>query len=48
VPCGLRQVAMTSVARELDAAPGPQLDLRVRQAVSRAFERDLAGANSLR
>ena len=48
VPCGLREVVMTSVARELGAAPGRALDQRVRQVVSRAFERDLAGANSLR
>ena len=42
VPCGLREVAMTSVARELGAAPGRELDERVRQVVSRAFERDFA------
>ncbi len=36
VPCGLRGVAMTSVARELGEAP-PDLGDRARQAVAEAF-----------
>jgi len=48
VPCGLHEVAMTSVARELGAAAAGDLDGRARDVVSRAFERDLAGAEGLR
>ena len=42
VPCGLREVVMTSVAHELGAAPTQDLDLRVREVVSGAFARDFA------
>lgn len=41
VPCGLHGVAMTSVARELGAAPDPALFERVREAVADAFARRL-------
>jgi lipoyl(octanoyl) transferase len=39
VPCGLRQVEMTSVARELGSAapPAPVLDMSAREAVALAF-----------
>ncbi len=39
VPCGLEDVVMTSVAVELDAAPGADLDARARDAVGHAFAR---------
>jgi lipoate-protein ligase B len=42
VPCGLRGVEMTSVARELDAAAPADLFAAVREAVGEAFERRLA------
>lgn len=38
VPCGLRAVEMTSVAREL-GAPAPELERRVREAVAEAFRK---------
>lgn len=41
VPCGLEDVSMTSVARELDAAPSPELFLRSLEAVAAAFTRAL-------
>jgi lipoate-protein ligase B len=45
VPCGLRDVAMTSVARELGGAAPAELPERARAEVARAFERALgAGA----
>jgi lipoate-protein ligase B len=37
VPCGLRDVAMTSVARELGPAAPPDLSERARRAVAAAF-----------
>jgi lipoyl(octanoyl) transferase len=37
VPCGLHHVAMSSVARELGAAPGAALFERAREAVASAF-----------
>ena len=42
VPCGLREVVMTSVARELGAAALRELDRLARDVVSNAFERDFA------
>ena len=42
VPCGLHQVAMSSVARELGAAPDAALFERARRAVARAFAERLA------
>ncbi len=39
VPCGLQQVRMTSLARELGADAPPDLDARARAAVRRAFLR---------
>ena len=39
VPCGLHQVQMTSLARELGPAAPPDLDTRARDAVRRAFLR---------
>jgi len=42
VPCGLHGVSMTSVARELGAAPTPALFARCRAAVGDAFCRALA------
>lgn len=39
VPCGLREVAMTSVARELGAAAPADLDARARAAVASRFVR---------
>ena len=39
VPCGLHEVEMTSVARELAGAAPPDLALRAREAVARAFAR---------
>ena len=42
VPCGLRQVAMSSVARELGAAPDAALFERAKAAVARAFAERLA------
>lgn len=41
VPCGLTDVSMTSVARELDAAPSATLFLRSREAVATAFAKAL-------
>ena len=46
VPCGLREVAMTSVERELGHARPPALELRARELVARHFERDFALAPS--
>lgn len=54
VPCGLHDVAMTSLARELGAAAPPDLDARARHAVEQRFleafpARDrLAGIPALR
>lgn len=45
VPCGLADVEMTSVARELGAGP-LGLDVRVRDAVARAFVRAYTGEPS--
>jgi lipoate-protein ligase B len=42
VPCGLHQVVMTSVARELGALPEAALFERAREAVARAFAEHLA------
>jgi lipoate-protein ligase B len=42
VPCGLHDVAMTSVAEALGADPTPALFERARQAVAHAFARSLA------
>lgn len=42
VPCGLHGVEMTSVARELGAAPAPALFGRTRDAVGAAFLRSFA------
>lgn len=42
VPCGLRDVEMTSVARELGAAAPPELFGAVGEAVGEAFQRRLA------
>lgn len=39
VPCGLRGVTMTSIARELAGAAPPDLGLRAREAVETAFLR---------
>jgi lipoyl(octanoyl) transferase len=39
VPCGLADVAMTSIARELGAATPPDLDAQVRDAVAARFRR---------
>jgi len=41
VPCGLHDVRMTSVARELAMAPDAALFARVREAVGEAFQRRL-------
>jgi len=41
VPCGLRGVEMTSVARELGAAAAPDVFARVREAVGESFQRRL-------
>ncbi len=41
VPCGLRDVVMTSLQRELGGAT-PDLDVRVRAAVERSFRRHFA------
>lgn len=41
VPCGLHDVRMTSVARELAVPPEPALFARVREAVAEAFVRRL-------
>ncbi len=42
VPCGLRGIAMTSVARELGEGSGADLDARVRSCVAETFARRLA------
>jgi lipoate-protein ligase B len=42
VPCGLRGVEMTSVARELGVEPAPELFARARGAVADAFARHFA------
>ncbi len=39
VPCGLHDVSMTSVARELDTPSSPILFMRTREAVASAFAR---------
>jgi lipoyl(octanoyl) transferase len=44
VPCGLRDVVMTSVARELGAPSGPDLDARGRRAVAAAFAQAFGAA----
>ncbi len=43
VPCGLHEVSMTSLARELGLAAPADLDLRAREAVAQAF-RDRLGS----
>jgi lipoate-protein ligase B len=48
VPCGLSDVAMTSVARELGAAATPDLPERALREVARAFETTFAGAGARR
>jgi len=48
VPCGLRDVAMTSVARELGAAAPANLAERARSEVARAFETAFGGAATRR
>jgi lipoate-protein ligase B len=42
VPCGLAEVEMTSVARELGSSSG-DLDARTRECVARAFSARFAG-----
>jgi lipoyl(octanoyl) transferase len=44
VPCGLRDVVMTSVARELGTPSGSDLDARGRRAVAAAFARAFGAA----
>ena len=48
VPCGLRDVAMTSVARELGAAAPANLAERAWSEVARAFETVFGGASTPR
>jgi len=42
VPCGLREVVMTSLAAELGRTGAPDLDRRAREVVARCFEREFA------
>jgi lipoyl(octanoyl) transferase len=46
VPCGLRDVAMTSLARELGAGAPPDLDERARRAVGERFVAAFSGTCS--